>query len=654
MNLKEYQKLVEQLNQFSYSYYVLDRSSISDNDYDDLYRKLLQFEADNPLLIEPSSPTQRIGDKPLDYFESFSHSSVLPSLGNVFDKYDLEQFCDRLIKSNEGEFPELTVEIKIDGLAVACHYKDGIFQVGATRGDGKVGENVTSNLKTIRSLPLALSIKDTVEVRGEVYIKKSVFSELKGDFSNPRNTAAGAIRQLDPKIAAERKLDIFIYQGLTSSLSTAQTHSSMLESLKLMGFPVLPDPVICTSVEDVYKACMTILDNRNNFDFDIDGAVIKVNSFKLQQQLGFTTKAPRWAMAYKFKAKQVITTLNDISVQVGRTGVVTPVAELEPVLIDGVKVQRATLHNLEDLQRKGVKIGDEVFIERAGDVIPAVVKVHQSSEKSRPFQMPTQCPVCYSDIVKSEEEVAYRCINYHCKAQLKGRLIHFVSRKAMNIDGLGKQQIEQFVELGLLQSISDIYRLTYNQLIGLDRMAEKSVNNLLESIQKSKSVSLTRFFYALGIPFVGEHGALIITEKFKTLSQIMCVRMDDLESIHGIGPKMAESLMKTVHSSLFKTLIDDLLNLSMDIQDVELSELSGVLSGKTILFTGTLQTLSRIDAEQRVKELGGKIIKAVSKSLDILVVGDNAGSKLAKAEKLQAEGFTIQIIDEQAFQDFFK
>ena len=652
MNFQEYQNLVKQLNQLAHYYYVLDNPKVSDSEYDVLYQKVVKFEELNPLMIDPSSPTQRIGDKPLDFFESFQHSSVLPSLGNVFDKADLEQFCDRLSKENQAEFPEMTVETKIDGLAVACHYENGIFKVGATRGDGKTGENVTSNLKTIRSLPMQLKETETIEVRGEVYLKKSVFSTLKGDFSNPRNTAAGALRQLDPKIAAKRQLDIFIYQGMPAKDGVIRTHSHMLEHLKTLGFPVLPSPTVCHNVDAIYDACLAILDQRDDYDYEIDGAVIKVNSFPLQQQLGFTTKAPRWATAYKFKAKQAITNLLDITVQVGRTGVVTPVAELKPILIDGVKVQRATLHNLEDLERKGVKIGDDVVIERAGDVIPAVVSVHKTYESSQLFRMPTDCPVCAATIFKPDNEVAYRCINYHCSAQIKGRLIHFVSRKAMTIDGLGKQQIEQFVDLGILTSIADIYRLTYDRLIKLERMADKSVTNLLNAIESSKTVSLTRFFYALGIPFVGENGALLISEEFKTLDRLLIATKEEFESIHGVGPKMADSLINTIQSSLFKQLIKDLLHLGMIIKPVESSQKDGVFVGKTVLFTGTLQNLSRLEAEQFVKEQGGKVVKAVSKSLDVLVVGENAGSKLKKAISLNEKGSKIDLLNEDNFKQY--
>ena len=651
----DYQKLVIQLNANAHDYYVLNNPTLSDQEYDRLYRQLVEFESANPLLIEPGSPTQRIGDKPLDFLEKYTHSQVLPSLGNVFDRDELKVFCDRLQRECGGQLPVFTVEPKIDGLAVALIYKEGYLDVAATRGDGKVGENVTSNVKTIRSLPLVLSEPVSIEVRGEVFIRKSVFQSLEGSFSNPRNTAAGALRQLDPSVAASRKLDLFIYQGLPGSALASETHAEMLDSIQSYGLPINSGLQVCHTVDDIYDACMTIFNQRDQYDWDIDGAVIKVNNLSFQASLGFTTKAPRWATAFKFATEQAITTLRAVTFQVGRTGTITPVGELDPVDIAGVTVQRVTLHNMDDISRKGVCIGDEVVVQRAGDVIPEVVSVHSRGNNSQDIVMPVSCPVCEGVLVQEADAVAYRCQNIYCEAQIKGRLTHFVSRKAMNIDGFGKQLVDQLVDKQIVKELPDLYRLDFEILRGLERMADKSANNVLSAIESSKTPSLSRFLYALGLPFVGEHASEIIASTVKTLPELLFVDRDRLMMIHGIGDKTAESLFNSTQSDAFQRMIADFLELGLEIKQEEaMVSQGGRFEGKTVLFTGTLTTISRREAEELVKAEGGKIVSSVSKSLDYLIVGENPGSKLKKATTLQESQESLVIIDESAFFDLLK
>ncbi|MFC1752627.1 NAD-dependent DNA ligase LigA [Thermoproteota archaeon] len=644
MDYQAYKELINKLNYYSKQYYTFDAPVISDTEYDHLYKQLVQFENKHPLLVDPDSPSKRVGDKKLDAFESFTHKIPLPSLGNVFSKEELDAFCARVNKELNQASVTYSVEPKIDGLAVAVHYINGKLTMGATRGNGTTGENVTENIKTIRSLPHQLPKPLDLEIRGEVFLRKSTFEGLKDTFANPRNAAAGSLRQLDPAVCRRRKLDIFLYQGIYPGI---ETHSDMLKFLKSLGLPIVPDFQVTDNKDELIEICTKIDHNRSDYDWQIDGAVIKVNRYDYQDQLGATTKAPRWAVAYKFPGEEAVTTLTDIIIQVGRTGVITPVALLAPVTVSGVTVQRATLHNLEDIERKGIKIGDEVVIHRAGEVIPEVIKTAQTFTSSRPFKMPSKCPVCQTPIVKLEGEVNHRCNNPGCPAQIKGRLTHFASREAMDIDGLGVKLIHHLVDLDIIHSIADIYHLTQPKLESLERVAEKSAAHVMASIQTSKQRPFDRFIYALGIPFVGRHTAHVLASHFETLQALTNTSQEELLDLHEIGPKTASALILQFNNPEFKNMVNELN--ALGIQPLETSPASGKFQGKSFLITGTLTAFKRHDAETLIKEHGGKIASSVSKTLNYLITGDNPGSKLDKANALIKKGASIQILSEDDF-----
>lgn len=665
--LEEYKKLVKEVNEYSRLYYTEDRPAISDYEYDHLYNQLTRYEAEHPDRIDPESPTQRVGEAPLATFAQFHHPSQLPSLGNAFDKAEVRAFYDRVLKGLGESECEFTVEPKIDGLAVAIHYKKGRLEVGATRGNGYIGEVITENLRTIECLPKVLNAPVDIEVRGEVYMRKSVFEKyLKEEFANPRNAAAGSLRQLDAAVTAKRRLDIFLYQGIyreedeaarqavMSSLGLPphplDTQADMMAFLNKLGFPTPPDFSTTTEFETIFDRCCAIVAKRASYDFDIDGAVIKVNAFDRQRRLGFTTKTPRWAIAYKADAEKAVTRLEDIIVQVGRTGILTPVAVLAPVKVSGVTVQRATLHNMDDIERKGIKIGDDVMIQRAGDVIPEVIKSVHSTDGSRVFEMPSQCPVCQGEVIRIDEEVAYRCTNPDCPAQLKGRIIHFVSRNAMDIEGLGKVLVETLVNKGLLKSVADIYHLDLETLAGLERMGEKSASNILKGVEESKQRAFDRFIYGLGIPYVGQHTAFILASRFPDMDALYRADTDAFLSVYEIGEKIADSLVKTLQNETFRQTVSRLFEAGVSPQPVEKRVSSDLpLGGKTFLLTGTLTSMTRSDAEELIKAKGGKVLSGISKQLNYLIVGDNPGSKLQKAEGLNAKGSQISILNENEF-----
>jgi DNA ligase (NAD+) len=648
MTLDQYLSLIKKLNHHAHLYYVLDQPEISDEDYSALYNLIKDFESKNPLLIDPTSPTQRVGDKPVEKFESFVHEIPLPSLGNALDKGELLAFYDRVQKQFPEELVQFSIEPKIDGLAIALHYQDGRFVEGGTRGDGKSGENVTSNLKTIRSLPMQLSEKVSLEVRGEVFLRKSVFNDkLKDGFANPRNAAAGSLRQLDPKVAAERNLDVFIYQGVGTKFSS---HNETIDCLKSLGFPVIPDMVVTDNFESLYQACDQIFQKRDSYDWEIDGAVVKVNRFDFQSYMGNTVKSPRWAIAYKFESKKAVTILKDIVIQVGRTGVLTPVGLLAPVKVAGVTVSRATLHNIDYILGKEIKIGDMVMVERAGDVIPKVLSVVETYETSVDFVMPESCPVCSEPVIKIEGEVAHRCSNLDCSAQLKGRLRQFVSRDAMDIGGVGGSTLDQFVDLGLIKSLPDLYNLTKDELIDVERMGEKSIDNLLSQLEKSKAKPLSIFLYALGIPHVGKRVSEILAETYLSYEHLVQTDLETLVAIPDIGEKIAITLINTFQSESFKTMIQAFFSMGVIPQTLSCSAKKEVkFTGKTFLITGTLPTLKRFEAEAIIKKKGGKLLSTVSKKLDYLIVGDNPGSKFDKAEKLNLKENIIAILNEGTF-----
>ncbi len=639
----DYLDLVQQLKHNADAYYNSTTPNISDSEYDKLYQKAKVFEEANPLLIDPSSPTQTVGSPLKENTKQFQHQSRMPSLQNLFSKDDLDAFYKRLLKETETPTIDLSVEPKIDGLAVAIHYKNGKLDVAATRGDGQTGEVITDNIKTIQTLPHTLDKPLTIEVRGEVFMRKSTFTQFESEFANPRNAAAGSLRQLDPEVTRKRQLDIFIYQGLGLESST---HQETIQALKTLGFPTIPTPTVSSDPEQIHDLCQNIESTRYDVDYEIDGAVIKVNQLSLHDQIGFTMKAPKWAMAYKFKAEQGTTQINDIQVQVGRTGILTPVAILEPILLGGAKISRATLHNMDEISRLDIQIGDTVTLERAGDVIPKIRERHQKGTNRKPFKMPSHCPVCGGPIVHHEDDVAHYCTNPNCSAQVKGRLQHFVSRKAMDIDGLGQQIIEQLVDEGLVTSLVDIYHLNTEQLIKLDRMGEKSVSNLVKAINSSKEKPLSKFINALGLPNVGERTAEILAEEFGSFDALANTTIETLIEIDSIGEITATELIDTLQSQSFQKLLTNFKNVGLDPKQDKAEIIESILTGKTCLCTGSLSK-PRSEIEAELKARGAKVVSSVSKNLNYLIVGEKAGSKLSKAETINKKDPIITILTEE-------
>ncbi|ANU12378.1 NAD-dependent DNA ligase LigA [Planococcus halocryophilus] len=649
-------ELNEMLRNYGHAYYVLDKPAVPDTIYDQLLNELIDLETLYPDLVFPDSPTQRVGGTPLSTVDKVTHERPMLSLSNVFGEEDLREF-DKRVRSGAGDKIEYVCELKIDGLAVSLLYKDGKFVKGATRGDGRVGEDITINLRTIHTIPLKLKDAVTLEVRGEVFMPKKSFHALneqrgeQGDelFANPRNAAAGSLRQLDPKIAASRNLDVFIYgiggDGETYNLAE---HDESLDYLGKLGFKTNRERQVCTTVEEVLAYIEKWTDKRNDLPYEIDGIVIKVNQFLYQQELGFTAKSPKWATAYKFPAEEVMTTVRDIELSVGRTGVVTPTAILDPVSVAGTTVQRASLHNEDLIKEKDIRIGDKVIIRKAGDIIPEVVSVilDQRTGEELPFYMPTHCPACDSELVRIEGEVALRCVNPQCPAQITEGLIHFVSRNAMNIDGLGEKVIEQLYREGLIHDISDIYKLTKEQLLELDRMADKSASNLMAAIDASRSNSMEKLLFGLGIRHVGERGARILSEHFGTLEQLIAATKEELVEIHEIGDKMADSIVMYFDNEEVRALVERLseanVNLSYTGIRVRVEEGANAFAGKKIVLTGKLEQMTRQEASAQIEALGGKLTGSVSKKTDLLIAGEEAGSKLDKARELK-----VVIWDEQ-------
>lgn len=648
---KEVEQLREELNQYNYEYHVLDKPTVSDAEYDQKMQQLIQLEEQFPELLTPDSPSQRVGGKPLDAFVKVEHSVPMLSLGNAFSEQDLRDF-DRRVRDLAGQDVSYVCELKIDGLAISLRYVDGLFTRGATRGDGKTGEDITQNLKTIKSIPLKIKETETIEVRGEAFMPKKSFLALNkkreenGEelFANPRNAAAGSLRQLDPKIAASRNLDTFIYSVGEWQAGELNSHSEQLNYLKSLGFKINPEMKVCQNIDEVIEYVQHWTENRQNLSYEIDGIVIKVDQIDIQQKLGFTVKSPRWAIAYKFPAEEAITTLRDIELSVGRTGVVTPTAILDPVKVAGTTVQRASLHNEDLIREKDIRIGDTVVIKKAGDIIPEVVRVvmEDRTEDRLEFHMPTECPACGSELVRLEEEVALRCINPSCPSQLIEGLIHFVSRNAMNIDGLGEKVVKQLFNENLIQTIADLYRLQKDELLKLERMGEKSVQNLLTSIEASKENSLERLLFGLGIRFVGSKAAQTLAEYFGHIDKLMEASKEELIEIQDIGDKVADSIVQFFGEEQVRVLIEELkdLGLNMEYKGLRAEEIreDSPFSGKTIVLTGKLEQFSRSEAKKQIEALGGKVTSSVSKSTDLLIAGADAGSKYNKAVEL---GITI-------------
>ena len=652
--LDRLKRLREQLNYYNYQYYVLDSSSVPDAEYDRLFQELKKLEEDNPELISDDSPTQRVGAKPLAAFKQIEHKVPMLSLDNAFSSEDLGQFHKRISKILEGQGLlgkriELTVEPKLDGVAVSLFYKAGKLIYGATRGDGKIGEDITQNVRTINSIPLVLrgqDYPDELEVRGEIFMPLASFNALNEHaqrqntkaFVNPRNAASGSLRQLDSRITASRQLKMCAYGvGFTNANHIASTHFESLKQLNEWGFHISSELVSTDSIDECFQICQKLNDKRSSLDYEIDGAVIKVNHFELQEALGFVSRSPRWAIAYKFPAQEEITTLLDVDFQVGRTGVITPVARLEPVFVGGVTVSNATLHNMDEIKRLDLKIGDKVIIRRAGDVIPKIVSAVSSmrteSQFLREIYLPDACPVCGSPIDIESTGVLARCSgSLICSAQLKESLKHFASRKAMDIDGLGDKLIDQLVERALVKGLPDIFLLDIKKLSLLDRMAEKSATKLVQAIESSKTVQLSRFIYALGIPEVGETTAEILAFHFLSLEAIAQADQETLMALQDIGPVVAKNIETFFAQEINIEKLKLLQSYGIKLIEPELPKADNlVLSGKAFVITGTLPSMSRDEMSQLLKRSGAKVQSSVSKKTDYLVSGEAAGSKLKKA-----------------------
>ncbi len=658
---KKIEELREKIRYHNYRYYVLDDPIISDVEYDQLMKELIELEKKYPQYISSSSPTQRVGVEPVSEFATVRHITPMFSLSNAFSDEELIAFDQRIKKLVPQQKIDYVVELKIDGLAVALVYENGIFTRGATRGDGITGEEITSNLRTIKTIPLKLLGKDIpyrIEVYGEVYMKKSDFEKLNEErmkneeslFANPRNASAGSVRQLDPRITAQRPLDTFIYRATFPEGHNFNNHMEVLNYLKKIGFKVNPHIKLCQDIKESINYSQEWIEKREDLDYEIDGMVIKVNSLSLREEMGSTTRSPRWAIAYKFPAQQTTTKVRDIIVQVGRTGALTPVATLEPVRISGSTVQRATLHNEDEIKRKDVRIGDTVLIQKAGEVIPEVVKVviEKRTGQEKEFIMPSECPECGAKVFRPEGEVVSRCNSLSCPAQIKERIRHFASRDAMDIEGLGPAIIDQLVEKGLIRDISDLYFLKRDDLISLERMAEKSADNLLVAIEKSKKKSLAHLIYGLGIRYVGVHSSEVITRYYTTLYKFRKANLEELVKINEIGPKIAESIVLFFKEKDNLDIIEKLrkvgLNFGQEEEKREKGKEVQILTGKQFVLTGTLKDFTRSQAKEIISELGGRVTSTVSKKTDYVVVGDDPGSKYQKAQKIG-----VPIINEEEF-----
>jgi DNA ligase (NAD+) len=651
---KEAEELREKIRRHEYLYYVEDAPEISDAGFDRLMNRLKEIEAAHPELATSDSPTVRVGGTPREGFTTVRHARPMLSLDNAFS-YDALRDWDRRVREGSGrEDIEYIAEHKFDGLSISLQYEDGVLMRGVTRGDGTTGEDVTPNVKTVRSIPLRMD--DTVvkkmklpksfEVRGEILMTRKAFEALNRQqevaggkiFVNARNSAAGSLRVLDPSITAQRKLDFFAYYLYVDGKVPFAKHSDSLEALKKLHFRASDDWKLCDGIEAVIKYCETWDAKREKLAYEIDGVVIKVNSTALQNELGFTAKAPRWAIAFKYPARQETTVVNDIIVQVGRTGTLTPVAVLEPVQVGGVTVSRSTLHNMDEIERLGLHIGDSVLIERAGEVIPHVLKVVKEGKNRRAFKMPTKCPECGSAIHKAEDEVAYRCVNAACPAKRKESLLHFAGRHAMDIDGLGDKIVDQLVDKGLVKDVADLYSLKLDQVADLERMAEKSAQNLLDEIAASKKQPLSRLIYALGMRFVGERTGQLLAENFGSLEELEEAKPEDLEKVTEVGPKVSESIVEFFGEPANRKLIKKLHAAGVRPTAEKREIKSQKFAGKSFVFTGALERRSREEAGELVQQHGGKLSGSVSKKTDYVVVGADPGSKYDKAKEL---GVTI-------------
>jgi len=658
--LKRVTELRDLIEYHNRRYYQLDDPEISDFDYDKLMRELADLEERFPDIDRTASPTQRVGASPLEKFGTVTHLTPMLSLGNAFSEEEVSEFDER-VRRLLGDKAELdfVAEPKIDGVAVNLIYEKGVFRVGATRGDGFTGEDVTQNLRTIRSLPLKMRprdpdpVPDRIEIRGEVYLEKEAFRKLnerrveqgESAFANPRNAAAGSLRQLDPRITAKRPLRLFCYGVGSIEGRSFTTHWDTLQSLRDWGFPTNPDIRLARDVQACVGYYRHIESIRGKLPYEIDGIVLKVNSLSLQDRLGMVSRSPRWAVAVKFAPTQATTVIEDIVIGVGRTGVLTPVAVMKPVQVGGVTVSRATLHNEDEVAKKDVRIGDTVIVQRAGDVIPEVVKVVEARRtgKETPFRMPVTCPVCGSKVVRLEGEVAHRCIDLTCPAQIRENIIHFVSRGGMDIEGLGDKIVSQLLDAGLIRDPADLYDITKGQLLDLERFADKSADNLIQAISRSKQPPLDRLLFALGIRHVGEYVAKILARKFGSVEKIEAASQEELTAIEGIGPTLAESIYRFFHEPHNLTILRKLERAGVR-PFAEKHATSTALAGKTFVFTGSLKGFSREKAKEIVSALGAAATSSVSKKTDYVVAGEDPGSKYEKAKSLG-----VPILDEEGF-----
>ena len=669
MNLIAIQKQINdlrmQLNDHNYRYYVLDDPLISDSEYDQLFRELQKLETDNPNLITEDSPTRRVGAEPLSSFGSWTHRMPMLSLANAMNEDELAAFDTRVKKGLDTEKDlEYMAEPKLDGLAVELVYENGFFVNGSTRGDGITGEDITQNLKTIMAIPLSLrkngqKTPPLLEVRGEVFITKDGFKKLNRNqekeelspFANPRNAAAGSLRQLDSKITATRPLSIYCYEAGRIDGISFDTHEDFLSTLKEWGFPVNPEIQKVNNAETMVAFHRNLEAKRDSLPYEIDGTVFKVNAINQRNALGIRSRSPRWAIAGKFKAQQATTLVQNIIPSVGRTGAVTPVARLEPVNVGGVVVTNATLHNQDEINRKDVRVGDTVLIQRAGDVIPEVVKVIPAKRppETKAYQLPTACPSCGQEVFRPEGEVVARCQNLSCPAQVKGRIEHFVSKGALDIDGFGEKLVDQLVDKKLILTVDDIFKLNFDDLVNLERMAEKSALNILTAIQDSKQTTFARFVYALGIRNVGAHLSKVLEKAFVgDIEKFMNAEEEELEAIDEVGPIVAETITTFLSNCTNTDVIESCLSLGIRLKKVEEPK-SLLVQGKTFVFTGALTQFSRNEAKEMTEAHGGKVSGSVSKNTDFVVVGPGAGSKLKKATELD-----IPVLSETEFLDMLK
>ena len=656
MTLQEEQlriiELVRQLNQYAHEYYVQDRPTVEDFVYDKLYQELVDLEAKHPRLIQEDSPTQRVGGIVSAGFEKVTHEIPLYSLNDAFSEADLVAF-DRRVTRALGYAPRYMCELKIDGLSISLRYENGKFVRGATRGDGTIGENITENIKTVRSIPLELTQPYSMEVRGECYMPKASFVQLNQGreeaglevFANPRNAAAGSLRQLDSKVTAQRQLSSFIYTVADAGMLHVTNQEEALKELGTLGFKINPESRVCETIEEVWAYINEYQLTRSELPYDIDGVVIKVNEFNAQDNLGFTVRAPRWAIAYKFPPEEVETTIEAIEWTIGRTGVVTPTAVMTPVKVAGTTVSRASLHNRDYIEAKDIRLNDQVVIYKAGDIIPEVAYVitDKRPADSQVYDIPTRCPVCESELVHLAEEVALRCVNPKCPAQMKEGLNHFVSRNAMNIDGLGPRILEQLFEKNLVHDVADLYTLTESDFLQLDKVKEKSANNFLEAIQKSKENSAERLLFGLGIRHVGAKAAKILLEHFGDIVTLSQASKEDIANLYSIGQVIADSVVNYFDHDEVRELIAEFQAAGVNLRYLgktasDLATIDSVFKDKRIVLTGKLSHFTREEAKAKIENLGGTIVGSVSKKTDFVIAGEEAGSKLTKATAL---GITV-------------